>query len=151
METWLDALAATSIAQWVAYSRWGYAVINTAHVFGIALLVGSIIPLDLKLLGLWRRVEVTSLAQVLVPVAIIGLVLAALSGFLLFLAGPSDYASLNIFLIKILLIVIGVTNAVHFHWRIGYTASKNTLRLIGGLSLLLWVCVLVAGRLVAYS
>lgn len=150
MEAWLDVLAATDIAQWVRFSRWGYAAINTVHVLGIALLIGSIIPLDLKLLGLWRRLAITPLAEVLVPVAIAGLIISVISGSLLFLAGPNDYLALNVFLFKILFITLAVANAVNFHWRIDYSAGKNALRLVGGVSLLLWLCALIAGRLVAY-
>lgn len=150
LEAWLDALALTPVAQWVRFSRWGYAVINTLHVLGIALLVGAIIPLDLKRIGLWRRITLESLAQVLVPVAASGLVIAGTSGVLLFMAGPSDYAALNIFLFKMLCIALAVANAVNFHWRLGYAISFKQQRLVGVVSLLLWLCALVAGRLIAF-
>lgn len=150
LEVWLHVLADTQLAQWVRYSRWGYAAINTAHVFSIALLLGSIIPLDLKLIGFWRRLDTQPIAQILVPVAITGLIGAVASGLLLFLAGPADYAALNLFVLKILLITLATINALHFHWRVGYSASMERLRLAGGISLILWVCVLVSGRMIAY-
>lgn len=150
MEAWLDALATTDLAQWVRFSRWGYAVINTLHVIGIVLLVGVIIPLDLKLIGLWQRLKLEPLTQVLVPVSIVGLIISVISGFLLFMAGPNDYADLNVFLFKLSCIAFAVINALNFHWRMGNTASFDTQRLVGVTSLLLWLCALVAGRLIAY-
>ena len=68
-------------------SRWGYAAVNTLHILGIALLVGSIIPFNLHVLGLWRNVPRIMLARVLVPVAATGLVLAVIAGSLLFSVG----------------------------------------------------------------
>ncbi|HEX2479362.1 MAG TPA: hypothetical protein VHK45_08790, partial [Geminicoccaceae bacterium] len=63
MESVLDALVASAPAQWLRFSRWGYAAVNTTHVLGIALLVGAILPLDLRLLGLWRSVTLEPLAR----------------------------------------------------------------------------------------
>ena len=51
MDEVFQALQATPVAQYLRTARWGYATLNTAHVFGIALLVGAILPLDLRLLG----------------------------------------------------------------------------------------------------
>ena len=42
-----------ALAQALAGSVWWYPLINAGHILGIALLVGGIIPLDLRLLGLW--------------------------------------------------------------------------------------------------
>ena len=64
MESLLDGLAATPLSEWMRFSRWGYAWVNTGHVLGIALLVGSIIPMDLKLLGAWRKVPLEPLTKI---------------------------------------------------------------------------------------
>ena len=80
----LAGLAASAVAQHLRSARWEYAAANTAHVLGIALLVGAILPLDLRLLGVWRSVPHQDLARVLVPVAAAGLALAATAGILLF-------------------------------------------------------------------
>jgi hypothetical protein len=54
------------------------------HVFGMALLVGAILPLDLRLLGCWPGVSRSALIRVLAPVAATGLVIAVAAGILLF-------------------------------------------------------------------
>jgi hypothetical protein len=93
----LDALVASAPAQWLRFSRWGYAAVNTTHVLGIALLVGAILPLDLRLLGFWRSVGLESLARVLVPVAATGLCLAIATGAFLFIMRADEYAAINLF------------------------------------------------------
>ena len=56
LDALLAGLEATAVAQTLRTSRWLYAATNTAHIFGIALLVGAIVPLDLRLLGWWPDV-----------------------------------------------------------------------------------------------
>ena len=80
MEALLAGLEATTVAQTLRTSRWLYAATNTAHIFGIALLVGAIVPLDLRLLGWWPDVPRQKLVRVLVPVAATGLALAVVAG-----------------------------------------------------------------------
>src|SRR5690625_7749558 len=81
--SWADILAAiqaSDLSQAIRFSQMRYAVVNTAHIFGIALLVGAILPMDLRLLGAWRRVSHAELARIVVPVAASGLVIAAIEG-----------------------------------------------------------------------
>ena len=84
MDSLLACIEASSVAQFLRGARWSYAAINGAHILGIALLIGAILPLDLKLLGFWPRVNRSDLARVLLPVAATGLGLAACMGLLLF-------------------------------------------------------------------
>jgi len=53
-------------------SRWTYASVNTAHIVGFALLLGAIVPLDLRLMGWRRSIPIGVMARVLLPVAIGG-------------------------------------------------------------------------------
>lgn len=151
MDALLSGLAGTSLAEWMRLSRWGYAGVNTLHVFGIALLVGSIIPLDLRLLG-WRRcLPLAPLRRLLQPVAMAGFSLALGAGLLLFLADPLGYAAMPLFWLKLSLITLAIANALALNLGAGVEhASPARLRLAGGLSLLLWLAVLVCGRLLAF-
>lgn len=151
MDNLLEILAATAPAQWMRFSRWGYAIVNTFHVLGIALLVGAIVPLDLKLLGAWRTTALEPLARVLVPAAAGGLLLAMTTGTLLFLADPLDYAGLKIFLIKISLITAATVHALSFHLGKGFKANPARLKLAGGFSLIAWLSVLILGRFIAFA
>jgi hypothetical protein len=147
----LDALVASAPAQWLRFSRWGYAAVNTTHVFGIALLVGAILPLDLRLIGLWRSVALEPLARVLVPVAATGLVLAITTGAFLFITRASEYAAIDLFLVKAALIGAGVVHALSLHLGSGLqNASEARLRTAGAASLSIWLAALLCGRLLAF-
>ena len=56
---------------------WTYAVVNTAHILGVSSLFGSLLVLDLRLLGVWRRVRLSDLASAVSPVAMTGFAIAA--------------------------------------------------------------------------
>ena len=64
-----SALQTSDLAVWINLSRWVYAGIATAHVLAIAVLIGSILILDLRLVGFARRLDVAQLARLVVPVA----------------------------------------------------------------------------------
>jgi len=154
MDGLLTALSQSDIAIYLRFSRWGYAAVNTAHVLGIALLVGSAVPLDLRLMGAWRRIAHRDLARVLVPVAGAGLAIAVITGFLLFSVRAGEYASLNVFRVKMALLALGALSAVSAHLWFGRwleTASRRQLFRMGAVSLMCWLCVLVAGRMIAFS
>lgn len=149
----LAALQASELSQAIRYSQWRYAAVNTAHIFGIALLVGAILPMDLRLLGLYRRLPHPDLARLLLPVAATGLVVAALAGVGLFVVQARNYGVHPLFQAKIPLVLLGTTAALVFHARAGLwleRASPAQARLHGALSLGCWVGALVLGRMIAY-
>lgn len=154
MESVLASLETAALAQYLRGARWAYAAVNGAHILGIALLVGAIVPLDLKLLGFWPRVDRRDLARVLVPVSMAGLVLAACMGFLLFATRATEYADVTFFRIKLLFVFTGVSAAILLHLRHGYLlqdACARTLRAHALLSLVCWTGALACGRLIAFA
>jgi hypothetical protein len=151
VEAVLDALVGSAPAQWLRFSRWGYAAVNTGHVLGIALLVGAILPLDLRLLGAWRSVALEPLARVLVPVAASGLLLAMTTGAFLFVTRAPEYAALDLFLVKLTLVATGVVHALSLHLGSGLQgASPARRRTAGAVSLVFWVGALICGRMLAF-
>ena len=153
MDAWLTALQGSELALALRFSRWGYAFVKTAHILGIALLVGAIVPLDLRLLGLWSGIERAVLLRVLVPVAATGLALAVTAGFLLFSTRAVDYAALPLFRIKLLLILAGSSSALALHvvhGRLLETASRPRLIQAAALSMTCWIAALIAGRMIAF-
>lgn len=154
--SWADALAAiqtSELSQAIRYSQWRYAAVNTAHIFGIALLVGAILPMDLRLLGLYRRLHHPDLARLLVPVAATGLAIAVIAGACLFTVRAKEYGVHPLFQFKVPLVLAGATAALVFHARAGLwldRASPAQARFHGALSVLCWVGALVLGRMIAY-
>jgi len=134
-----------------------YPFANVAHILGAILLVGPIVMLDLRLLGLSRRIPLRLMAQHLLPWAIFGLLIMLVSGFLLFTAEATAYAVNPVFQLKAALIVAGVLNAVAFelmarrNWRDWENYAVPLFpRLLALVSLVNWLLVAVAGRLIAY-
>lgn len=151
VEAAAQALEGLALAEWLRMSRWGYAAVSALHVFGIALLVGAIVPLNLRLLGLWRSMDIAALYPVLARVAGTGLVLAAASGFLLFSARAAEYAALDLFAVKLALIGGGATHALVLHLGAHFpTVSRPRQVASGVISLLVWPAALVCGRLLAF-
>lgn len=158
VETLAAALQAGGLSALLRSSIWLYPLVNTGHVVGIALLFGAIVPLDLRLIGCFRRTPLEHLAGPLIPVAITGLVLALLTGTLLFATRPLDYVAEPLFGIKLALLCAAVLNALMLrrwpHWRrLGVAPGAPpqwAWRLHGTLSVLLWLGVITAGRLIGY-
>jgi hypothetical protein len=154
LETLLAGLEATAVAQSLRTSRWLYAATNTAHVFGIALLVGAIVPLNLRLLGLWPDVPRRTLVRVMVPVAATGLALAMLAGGLLFAVRAREYAPIGFLQAKLALVALGTLAALALHRSHGFlldTAPDRRLKAHALLSLACWPLALVCGRLIAFA
>jgi hypothetical protein len=158
LELLAAALQATGLSEALRASVWLYPLVNTGHVVGIALLFGAIAPLDLRLLGMFRSVPLEPLATTLVPVAITGLLLALATGALLFATRPLDYVVEPLFGLKLALLAAAVLNALWLrldpHWRhLGAAPGvppRPGWRWHGALSILLWLGVITAGRLIGY-
>lgn len=152
----LDALAQSPLAQAISSSRQVYPLLNAAHIAALASLFGSILALDLRLVGLFRAVPILPLAQVLPRVSACGLVMAVLTGFMLFLVEPHDYAANGAFRAKLALVATGAIHALAVHrssaWQALVTGGRigAGLRLSGALSLAIWTSAIVAGRLIAF-
>lgn len=158
LETLATALQASGLSALLRSSIWLYPLVNTGHVVGIALLFGAIVPLDLRLIGCFRRTPLEHLAGALVPVAITGLVMALVTGSLLFATRPLDYVVEPLFGIKLALLGAAVLNALLLRrgpsWQRGDVTRGAPLppawRLHGLLSIVLWLGVITAGRLIGY-
>lgn len=154
MEALLAAIEGNALAEALRGARWGYAAVNGAHVLGIALLVGAILPLDLRLLGLWPAVPRAALVRVLVPVAATGLALAVAAGTLLFSVRAREYADNPFLLAKLALVATGTAGALALHARHGRMlegAHARTLRAHAALSMACWLGALACGRLIAFA
>ncbi len=148
----------TDLATWVRTSIWGYPAIETLHVFGLAVLVGTAVAFDLRLLGLSSRLPVDALADHLLPWARTGFTLAAFSGLLLLGAQASTFLAQPLFYVKLGAITVAVLNASIFHRGIfrsvsAWNYSPQTpapAKLAALVSLLAWTAALVCGRWLAY-
>ena len=154
MESLFAALEGTDLAQTLRGSRWAYAGVNAAHIFAIALLIGSVVPLNLRLLGAWPGIPRDAVTRLLVPVAASGLILALLSGSLLFLVRASEYSGIGFLQIKLGLVSVGVLSTLVLCRSHGFLLKDAPRsRLVGHavLSMICWPGALVCGRLIAFA
>ena len=140
----LAALEATALAQHLKASRWTYPLVNAGHVAGIALLLGAVVPMNLRRLGWVTGPDPAAVVAFLRPFAVAGLVLAAGCGALLFIAQAGDYAANLWFRLKMGLLALAMVNAA---WHLGALPSRG----VAALSLALWPLVLISGRMIGYS
>lgn len=143
------AIEGSSLAAFLRGSRWTYPAVNALHVLGIALLVGSVAPMDLRLAGLWRRdIPAPTVLRLLRPVAALGAGLAVVSGMLLFIVQARDYVAMPAFWLKLGLVGLGLAHAV-LSPAIG-GAARSRQRLAGLMSLAIWLSALTTGRMLGY-
>ena len=153
---WLHWLQDGAVGQAMRKSVTLYPAVETLHIIGLALLVGSIAALDLRLLGAARRLPALALSRLLLPIAAGGFVLAAVTGALLFTTEAASTARNPAFLAKLTLIAAAGANAAALHlgvWRrIAAWGERPPApaRAAAALSLLLWGGAVACGRLIAY-
>lgn len=134
-----------------------YAAVNAAHVLGIALTLGAALPMDLRLLGAFRRVPLAALVPFLSRVAGTGVVLAALTGVVLVSVNPADYLANPAFRVKLYLLSAAFFLIALQHANPAWSALPRggpvtpSLRVMAALSALVWLAILGAGRWIGFA
>jgi hypothetical protein len=149
----LGALEAMPMIAALRDSAFAYPIVNALHIIGIALLFGAIVPLDLRLAG-WRqqRIPLDALAASLLPVAIFGLLLAICAGLLLFATDARSYAASPLFRAKMVVLAAAIVNALALRaadWRAPAPTGAR-IKLAAVASILLWLAVILLGRMIGY-
>lgn len=138
---------------------WTYAVLNLSHILGVSTLFGSMLLLDLRLLGAWRSVSIAALEKPIVPLALAGFVVAATSGLCMLSVNGTEYLGNPFLLIKLGAVALGGLNAVVLQflpaWRRRTVAQQPqhadaVLAWVGGVSLTCWIAAVAAGRMIGY-
>jgi hypothetical protein len=157
LDGWLTGLESSTLARALRDSVWVYPLVNAGHVLGIALLVGSIVPLDLRLMGIWRSTPLAPLWQVLTRVAAFGLAMAVACGALLFMARATEYAASDFFIAKMAVVGVAVMNALILRGLVRANMAHaqaekppRHVQISAGVSLIAWLSALTLGRLVGY-
>jgi hypothetical protein len=138
---------------------WTYGVVNLTHILGVATLFGSIIILDLRLLGFWKHIPLSALSRPTVVMAAIGLGVAVFSGSGLLATKATEYIGNPFLYIKFPAIALGLFNVWLLHRSAAWRAHRvrvlspreeRQLRTMGGTSLLCWLTAISAGRMIGY-
>jgi len=138
---------------------WTYGLVNLVHILGVASLFGSVLVLDLRLLGFWRKVALRAISGPTVPVAATGFAIAVLSGVCLLATKATEYVGNPFLYIKFSAIGLGLLNVVVLSrlsaWKQHTTRELSTcdqsrLAVSGGISLACWLTAISAGRMIGY-
>jgi len=144
----------------MAQSVWAFPIVESIHVLALCLFLGMATILDFRLLGLvMRDLPVSEVVTRLLPWTAAGFAVMVISGVLTFLNAPVRYYENIFFRIKLVVLLLAGLNVWVFHSGIWLKVSDWDLdavapfraRLAGVLSLVLWACIVVAGRMIAYN
>ena len=153
---WAVALQESGFGFAIRDSTWFYPTANLTHILGLALLIGSILILDLRILGVGRWVSVDALARLTTPFSILGICLMLMSGSVLFSADAAALSTNPTFQLKMATLAVALLNAVLFRvfWQrriVGWADDAPApAKLQAGLSGIAWLLVASCGRLIAY-
>lgn len=150
-------LETTDLATWVAVSLWGYPMMLSLHVVGLAIVVGIFSMRDLTLLGLFPGIRPSAFLGIS-KLAWLGFIVNAVSGFALFASQATVFVTSVPFLVKIVCILAGMILAGVIQSRLrretsvadSEAAISKSTKVIASISLMLWAAAIIAGRLIAY-
>jgi len=154
----MNALEMSGVGRWMREALWAYPAVETVHIIGLALLFGTIVVVDLRLLGLGRSVSASAVTRHVLPWTLAGFGIAAVTGSLMFTSHAGEFLTQPVFLLKMSLIALGGVNAALLRagalrsagvWDVAVLPPPR-VRVAAGLSLLLWTGVIACGRLLAY-
>jgi len=129
---------------------WAYPALEVVHIVGIALLLGNLVLLELRVFGRGAALPVRDLARLSLSVALCGFGLAAASGLLMFATQPAELLSNRVFTLKMLLLMLAGCNAAWFHGRGSLARLDGLARAQMLASTMVWLAVVVCGRWIAY-
>jgi hypothetical protein len=151
---WLEH---TWIANAIRTVRWLYPALETSHYIGLSLLVGGIMLIDLRVLGLARTLPLKSMIGLL-PFVWVGFIINALTGAALFIYGATGFGVNHAFWLKMTFMVFAGLNALAFDLsvrrsKVDWIAAELPplhVKTFATLSFVLWLCVVTTGRWMAY-
>jgi hypothetical protein len=137
--------------------RWSWPIVESIHFIGLTLLFGCIAAWDLRLMGMAKQVPIAAFHR-LIPLGILGFAINAASGVFFLVAYPDQYVYNRAFHVKLLCILLaGVNVAVFYVTQFRGVSllgpgqqAPHRARLSGLISLVLWVTVIVCGRMITF-
>jgi hypothetical protein len=154
---WLEASAAGEAMR--NSGVWTYGLVNLTHILGVSALFGSVLLLDLRMLGAWRSIPLDSIERPAVPVAAAGFFVAAVSGSFMISTNATEYDGNPFLYIKFPAIAVGLLNVAVLNalpafkarrQRLLAPSERRQLAIAGGVSLASWLTAIAAARMIGY-
>ena len=156
----IDWLQATPLSGAIRESDWLFPAIECAHVIAFVTVVGSILVVDLRLMGVASKARrIDELIAELLPITWTAFGIAAVAGLLLFVSKPVTYTQNFFFLGKMALLVLAAANMGVFHAFVqksvagapAETPPPLSARASGAASLALWIAIVAFGRWIGFT
>jgi hypothetical protein len=158
LETFSTWLKTTHLSALMLQYDWVWPTCQILHLIGMALLVGIVGFLDLRILGIGKGIRIGAVHQLL-PWGVAGFLINTTTGTLFYIGDPYQYLHARIFQFKMLFIVAAGLNVLYFYVS-GLLAKVEALgpvddaplsaKVIAGLSLTIWVGVIYLGRMLPF-
>ena len=135
---------------WIGTHAYAYPLLEVLHIVGIAMLLGSLLLIELRVWGFGAALPVEPLARLALPLTLAGFALAATTGSLMFASQPGDLIANRVFVVKMGLVMLAGLNAASFHARGGLQRVDPMARAQTLISVGIWLAVIFCGRWIAY-
>jgi uncharacterized membrane protein len=153
----IEWLRHSTLSALVTGNLWIWPVLETLHFLGLSLLIGTIGAFDLRLLGLGKGLRPGLLSR-LIPWGMAGFALNVVTGILFFVGEPANYVNNIAFYFKMTFVFLAGINVLVFYLALAKKVealgpnddAPLGAKVIGAASLLLWIGVMSAGRLLTF-
>lgn len=155
--------------QWMSDTPWSVAlresfyvwpVLEASHVITLMAFVGTIVMVDLRLLGIvLPNARVSQLTEKVLPWTVGSFIVMVVTGLILFYAKPMIYYHSVFFRVKMAIIVIALANILVFHKKAQANQAEwdeaavlpGPVRMSALISLSAWMIIVILGRMIAYD
>lgn len=158
MDAFSAWLQATALSQLIVSNTWIWPAAETLHFIGLALLLGIVGLLDLRLIGFFRPAPIAAIRE-LVPFAMAGFAVNTVTGVIFFVGHPEQYVHNVAWWLKVASLAVAGLNAALFEVAVWprlqaatHAADDTPLeaKAIGVVSIVAWLGVLYWGRMLPF-
>ena len=157
MKSFAEWLSTTFLSVFIQnHNSWAIPTIQSIHIVGIAIVLGSVFMIDLRLLG-WAGMDQTlrQTTNRFGPWMMGALWLMLATGILMVIGEPVRELMTFSFWLKMFLVAVGTVIAAVFQRKVrkheGDPIPSGPLKSLAVLTFLIWTCIIILGRLIAYD
>ena len=142
-----------AIADALNNTEWAFPLAECFHIPAFAISIGTIVAVDMRLMGLaYKRETAARLLKDTEPWTLAGLIIVILSGFILYLSQTEIYLANSAFYFKVYVLLAAVIYNYTIHRMVAKNPNASPLveKIVGGISVLLWIAVVFGGIFIAF-